>query len=87
MSLRLLLIAMCFVTSNVCACDEQDDDWTLFKCDKQRKRYCTQMSSCTEATFHWAICDRKELDADKDNMPCESICPEIESRRAKVQQD
>lgn len=38
------------------------------------KMYCTQMSSCEEATFYFAQCGLSRLDGDSDGVPCESLC-------------
>ncbi len=41
-------------------------------CDK--KRLCSQMSSCDEAKFYLAHCGVRTLDRNKDGVPCESLC-------------
>jgi endonuclease YncB( thermonuclease family) len=38
------------------------------------KRYCTQMSSCTEAQFYFRQCGLMRLDGDHDGVPCERLC-------------
>lgn len=38
------------------------------------KKYCYQMSSCSEAMFHFQSCGLSGLDGDKDGTPCESLC-------------
>jgi len=38
------------------------------------KRTCSQMSSCAEARFYAAQCGLADLDADRNGVPCESIC-------------
>jgi endonuclease YncB( thermonuclease family) len=38
------------------------------------KRYCTQMTSCTEAQFHFRQCGLSRLDGDHDGVPCERLC-------------
>lgn len=47
----------------------------LTSSDRQcgRKRYCSQMSSCSEARFYLQ-CGVTRLDRDKDSVPCESLC-------------
>lgn len=40
-----------------------------YRCDG--RRYCSQMSSCTEAKFFLANCPGVEMDGDKDGIPCE----------------
>ena len=37
------------------------------------KKYCSQMSSCSEARFYLQ-CGVTRLDGDKDGVPCESLC-------------
>ena len=38
-----------------------------------KKKYCSQMSSCSEARFYLQ-CGVTRLDRDKDGIPCESLC-------------
>jgi endonuclease YncB( thermonuclease family) len=38
------------------------------------KRYCTQMTSCAEAQFHFRQCGLSRLDGDGDGVPCERLC-------------
>ncbi len=38
------------------------------------KRYCSQMTSCEEAYFHYKTCGLQRLDRDRDGVPCESLC-------------
>jgi len=38
------------------------------------KRYCTQMTSCAEAMFHFQACGLRRLDGDRDGVPCERLC-------------
>lgn len=38
------------------------------------KRYCREMTSCKEATFHMTKCGLKSLDGDRDGKPCNRIC-------------
>jgi hypothetical protein len=54
-------------------------NWMAFHCDAPGKRHCKDMANCDEATFHWAICGRKGLDSEGDNMPCEQVrlCPRV----------
>jgi hypothetical protein len=37
----------------------------------QGKRYCSQMTSCEEATYYLTHCPNVEIDGDKDGIPCE----------------
>ena len=38
------------------------------------KTYGREMTSCAEAMFHLRQCGLGRLDADRDGVPCESIC-------------
>jgi endonuclease YncB( thermonuclease family) len=38
------------------------------------KRTCGQMTSCSEAKYYLQTCGVTRLDADKDGVPCESLC-------------
>lgn len=40
-----------------------------FRCDG--RRYCSQMTSCAEATFFLRNCPGVEMDGDRDGIPCE----------------
>jgi hypothetical protein len=67
-------------------CVEMPDasDLSQFSCNRQTKvkrPYCKDMGSCAEATFHWAICNRRDFDRDDDNMPCEGVCPVVGRKR------
>lgn len=68
------------------SCGEMPDvsDWSSFSCDrqdKQKRPYCKNMGSCEEATFHWALCNRRDFDRDEDNMPCEGVCPVVDGKK------
>ena len=39
-----------------------------------KKHYCSQMTSCAEATFYLTHCRVKTLDKDGDGVPCENLC-------------
>lgn len=39
-----------------------------------KKRYCSQMLSCEEATFYFTQCRVKTLDKNGDGVPCENLC-------------
>ena len=41
-----------------------------FKCDG--RKYCSQMTSCAEATSFLTYCPGTEMDGDHDGIPCES---------------
>jgi hypothetical protein len=45
---------------------------TPWRCGE--KTYCTQMSSCAEAMFHFQSCGLQRLDRDRDGVPCETLC-------------
>lgn len=38
------------------------------------KRYCSQMTSCSEARYYLNKCGLDRLDSDNDGVPCESLC-------------
>src|SRR5688572_24677089 len=38
------------------------------------KRYCGEMSGCAEARFYFTQCGLSRLDADRDGVPCETLC-------------
>ena len=42
----------------------------LFRCDG--RRYCSQMTSCTEAKYFLTHCPGVKMDGDGDGIPCES---------------
>jgi hypothetical protein len=46
------------------------EDTSKFQC--QGKRYCSEMTSCEEATFYLKNCPMVEIDGDGDGIPCES---------------
>lgn len=49
---------------------EQDDRSTpSFRCEG--KTYCSEMSSCEEATFYLQHCPGVKMDGDNDGIPCE----------------
>jgi hypothetical protein len=41
----------------------------LFKCDG--RRYCSQMTSCAEATYFLKNCPGVKMDGNNDGIPCE----------------
>jgi hypothetical protein len=47
------------------------------------KRYCTQMTSCAEARFHFETCGLRRLDGDGDGTPCERLCGQGGSTRRR----
>ena len=42
----------------------------VFKCDG--RIYCSQMTSCAEATYFLRNCPGTKMDGDRDGVPCES---------------
>jgi hypothetical protein len=38
------------------------------------KRFCKEMTDCTEARYFLTECGVKSLDGDGDGMPCETLC-------------
>lgn len=44
----------------------------FFVCSE--KKFCRDMATCEEAQYHLTACGLERLDADKDGIPCESIC-------------
>jgi endonuclease YncB( thermonuclease family) len=38
------------------------------------KKHCSQMNSCDEAYLYFTRCGEKALDANRDGVPCESLC-------------
>jgi cold shock CspA family protein len=42
---------------------------TAFRCDG--RQYCSQMTSCAEATFFLRNCPGTKMDGDRDGIPCE----------------
>jgi len=47
------------------------------------KTYCTQMTSCAEAMFHFQQCGLARLDGDRDGVPCERLCGQSRSPRRR----
>lgn len=47
---------------------------TAFEVECGAKRYCREMTSCAEATLYLQQCDLTSLDANRDGVPCESLC-------------
>ena len=45
---------------------------TTYSCDIAKN--CSDMSSCDEAYYYLNTCGKSSLDADKDGVPCESLC-------------
>lgn len=49
--------------------DSFSADTSRFKCDG--RTYCSQMTSCEEATFFLRNCPGTKMDGDHDGIPCE----------------
>jgi hypothetical protein len=47
-------------------------DGKSYTCGTKTK--CSEMKSCEEATYFYKTCGLTKLDADKDGVPCESLC-------------
>ena len=47
------------------------------------KTYCTQMTSCEEAMFHYQRCGLARLDRDGDGVPCETLCGQSRGPRRR----
>jgi hypothetical protein len=53
---------------------ESDSKGSSFSCDG--RTYCSQMTSCAEATYFLKHCPDVKMDGDHDGVPCESQwCP------------
>ncbi len=48
---------------------EADPKATSFKCDG--RVYCSQMTSCAEATYFLQNCPNVKMDGNRDGVPCE----------------
>ena len=57
-------------TSRVLAAHPTAAVEVMFHCEG--KTYCSQMSSCEEATFYLNHCPGTNMDGDRDGVPCES---------------
>jgi hypothetical protein len=54
-----------------------------FKCDG--RTYCSQMTSCSEATFFLRNCPGVQMDGDNDGIPCErQWCSRRDPAQAKL---
>lgn len=47
----------------------KSDDSVRFKCDG--RTYCSQMTSCAEATYFLGNCPGTKMDGNNDGVPCE----------------
>ncbi len=46
----------------------------LYDMECAKKRRCSQMTSCDEASFYFTRCGVKTLDGNHDGVPCENLC-------------
>ena len=47
---------------------------------------CTEMTTCAEAHYKFAVCGHTKRDADHDGIPCEDLCgKDLEKYHARVQ--
>lgn len=65
------LILFCFQASAAEVTKEVKNTVSNFSC---AKKYCKNMSSCSEAYHKFKVCGNKGLDRDKDGVPCENVC-------------
>jgi hypothetical protein len=57
-----------------------------FKCDG--RTYCSQMTSCAEATFFLRNCPGVKMDGDNDGIPCErQLCSRQKGGRANQREE
>ena len=56
-------------TPNISAALVKPASPALYECDK--RSYCSQMTSCEEATYFLQNCAKKRMDGDHDGVPCE----------------
>ena len=67
----LALILMIFSSCNESfSLDDGSDNNREYVCDG--REYCSQMSSCEEATFFINNCPNTKMDGNYDGVPCES---------------
>jgi hypothetical protein len=50
--------------------DDSAISYSTYSCDG--REYCSQMTSCEEATFFIQNCPNTKMDGDHDGVPCES---------------
>lgn len=63
--IRLMALALLLVSTAALGAQNYD-------CSK--KKYCKDMKSCEEARYYFERCGMKNLDRDKDGIPCENVC-------------
>lgn len=72
-----ILIAAILLSLSFSANAGQMPDWMQsvttanYDCNK---KYCKNMSSCSEAYYRFKTCGQKKLDRDDDGIPCENVC-------------
>lgn len=72
--LVLLLLALATLSAHAEIEDvaQHTEPLPLFDCNG--RKYCRDMVSCEEAEYRFHVCGEKQLDRDKDGIPCENIC-------------
>ena len=63
----LILISSLFSSEN--NYKEEKDKYENYQCDE--RKYCSQMTSCEEATYFLNNCQDTKMDGNNDGVPCE----------------
>lgn len=70
-----------FAALTFCATQLQASDHPLSKLSSYRTaqtytcgKTCGKVRSCKEAVYQWCACGYSRADADKDGVPCETVC-------------
>ncbi len=69
----VLLVSSCERGEDFSRYEESDDSppsQSRYSC--AGKEYCSEMTSCEEATFYLKNCPDTKMDGDNDGIPCES---------------
>ena len=66
--LTLTLITLLFCNDNYSDKDDSENN-ANYQCDG--REYCSQMTSCEEATFFINNCPNTKMDGNHDGVPCE----------------
>jgi hypothetical protein len=69
---RIALVLLAVLAPGLAAAQAPRQPGQPWRCGEQT--YCTQMTSCAEAMFHFRSCGLTRLDRDRDGMPCETLC-------------
>jgi len=67
--LILIAIAAIWYTNNTKSSNLNAYENKVYQCDG--RQYCSQMTSCEEATFFINNCPNTKMDGDNDGVPCE----------------